>query len=161
MKKLLKIGLILIVLLLFVVGGGLVGAIKFGLVPDFLGLFPSEDHVEEPKALSPLERLGPPPFLFSLNPIEIPVISNGRVIRRCSFGFRIQIDPEDTVEVRYLLEKLQSKMLEDLMAFLPRHLETRDTVDLVAVKQRMRLVAERVLGPGKVKDVLIQGYFER
>ncbi|WP_413203750.1 hypothetical protein [Rhodospirillum sp. A1_3_36] len=160
MKKYLKIGLIVIVLLL-VVGGGVVAGIKFGFIPDFLGLSPPEAPVEEPKALSPLERLGQPPFLISLNPIEIPVISNGQIIRRCSFAFRVQIEPEDTVEVRHLFDKLQSKILEDLMVFLPRNLETRDTVDLMAVKQRMRRVAEQVMGPGKVKDVLIQGYFER
>ncbi|MCF8480160.1 MAG: hypothetical protein K9H25_07005 [Rhodospirillum sp.] len=159
MKKLLKLGLIVIVALL-VVGGGVVGAMKFGFVPDVLGLF-STEGAAEPKELTPLEQFGQPPFLMSMKPIEIPVIMNGQVVRRSNFRFRIQIDPKDAAMFQYAGHKLHAEMFEALMGFLPRHLETRDRVDLMAVKQRMRKVADLVLGMGKVKDVLIQGYFER
>jgi hypothetical protein len=160
MKKILKLSAIVLVAV-FVVLGGLVAGIKFGLIPDFPGLFTvADDSAKEAVEQTPLERLGPPPFLLTMKPIEIPVIMNGKLVRRSNFQFRLEVEETDVASLQTAGHQLHARMLEDLMVFLPRHLETRDVVDLVAVKARMRALADRMLGQGRVHDVVIQGYYE-
>lgn len=162
-----KIVIIAIVALLVVGGGGAAAGMAFGVLPDVFGLFggqqgaSADGHGADAKEASVRDRLGPPPFLLSMKPIEIPVIMNGRVERRANFRFRLQVDPTATDILQTEGHRLHATMFEDLMVYLPRHLEDRDTVDLNAVKHRMRRKAQALLSAEVIKDVLIQSYFER
>ncbi|MBK1664719.1 hypothetical protein CKO38_06650 [Rhodospirillum rubrum] len=160
MKKLLKILVLLIILLAVIAGGGL-AAMKFGVLPDMLGLFPAPSTAEAPaREPTVIERLGPPPVFLPMKPIEIPVIVKGELRRRVSVRLRLQIDPESIPVIEKAGDRLHAEYFKALMDFIPTTLESRDTVDLRALKARMVEVSSRVLGPHVVLDVLIQGYYE-
>ncbi|GEO82478.1 hypothetical protein [Pararhodospirillum oryzae] len=158
MKRLGILGLIVVIVL----GTGIPGARAAGLVSDIkqmLGL--SNDPPPPPPPPTPLERLGPPPFLLSMKPLEIPVIANGAVQRRLSFRLRLSLAEADNATLSERGHLLHAAFFQDLMVYAPNYLETHPELNLMAIKARMKAVADRVLGPGVVKEVLIQGFFER
>lgn len=158
MKKLIVIGLVLLLL----GGGGAVGAMAFGLLPDVFGLFGGgSGHQAEAKTETVRDRLGPPPFLLTMKPIEIPVILNGQIRTRANFRFRLHADPDMVVRLQTEGHLLHSAMFKDLMVYLPRQMEQGGDIDLLAVKHRMRRIAQTMMGADVIKDVLIQSYYER
>ncbi len=161
-KKVIRFGVIILAVVL--VGGGSVGgAIYFGFLPDFIGLKAMLDGKPDdtPREATVVDRLGPPPYLLSMKPFEIPIIRDGRLQRRVNLRFRLQVDPERALEMNTAGHKLHGEMFRELMILVPQQLQKNDTLDLPAIADRMLVLAHRTIDPTLVKDVLVQGYFER
>lgn len=165
---------ILIAVSVILLLAALVGATVMGYIPDSMGLRPllgvekPSENAEAPKAPvaeTPLERLGPPPLLLYLKSISVPVIVEGQLRKTANINFRIEIDPDQRDILAKRGHLLMAVYLQELMILLPQQLEASDSFDFAAIKRRLKELSNEVLEPDSdkevVRDVIIQGYYER
>ncbi|KAF0118740.1 MAG: hypothetical protein FD149_500 [Rhodospirillaceae bacterium] len=143
--------------LLIIVGmlGALLGSsaavvILFDLVPAGWFAVPAEKQAEAPPPSQPAAAY------VDLSTLVIPVMADGRVKTQFMVEIRFAVEPQAKAAVEGSLNALQDAIIRDMHAYLPKHLETRMTVDLVLLRQRLHAVATRIVGAGKIRDVLFQ-----
>ncbi|MFQ6018350.1 MAG: flagellar basal body-associated protein FliL [Kiloniellaceae bacterium] len=99
---------------------------------------------------------------IELEPIVLPIIRQGRVILHVTLVPVVELlKPMTLQEVRRTTPILRDAFLTELHAiFALRYVQERG-FDLPIVKKRLTRASERVLGPGKVRMVLIQNISQR
>lgn len=124
---------------------------------------PSHGAAEKRRTPDALDRfLGNQAQFFRLDPFNIPVIRDGRVVNQVSLQVTIETlgiaDKNKVIAARY---KLQSVFLRDLHGVISvRHGNGRP-FDASSVKYRLMRRAEQILGPGIAKNILIEQAFNR
>jgi len=104
----------------------------------------------------------PGPIFVNLPIFQIPVIEHDRVTRRVSVGIALELVEgvtEDTVTPKKPL--LIDAYLSDLYAVFAQRADASRVADDRLVKARLQQIADRILGPGVVRQVLIQQLFEQ
>ncbi|MCP5369024.1 MAG: flagellar basal body-associated FliL family protein [Hyphomicrobiales bacterium] len=145
MKKL----VILVVLVLVLAGAG--GAALF-----FLKLGPFAPPPGAKSAAAPAPKPDPPRFI-PMSAMSVPIFQGDRVVATIQFEIVLETrDPEVEYAVKKDQVRLKDAFLRDLHGFMPRLLRDADNIDLLVLKKRLKMVADRTLGEGKISDVLIQ-----
>lgn len=147
------IRLIFIVIAFLMMVGALIGGLYFwGIDPlakfnQLVGNAPAEPA-------APV-KVQPPSFVdFGL--LIVPVVQDREVKKQAEMILRLEVPHEKKEVVAQHLPRLQNAYLQELMSFLPIHLRDSDKLDQAVVRRRLTALSERVLGPGMVKDVLIE-----
>lgn len=141
---------------LLLLGGGVVG----GMI--FLNVGPFKNPEKETKSVSEMLNLGSPaPAFMDMPPLVIPIFIEDRPVRNIYLEVRLDVDYKNRKLVEARLTKLRDAFLTDMHTFLPAHLRYRDSTDLEAVKLRLKRVADRTLGEGQIKNVLIRTAYDR
>lgn len=147
MKKLI---LLLILVLLLAAGGG--GAYWWF----FLGGLdiPVAEQVEEPEQENK-------PIFIDLESLTIPVIRGGAVAKYILL--RVTLEVEDAAaeeQVKDRMPLLMDAYIRDLHHYFAS-IPINDKLNVRTVKRRMQRVSDRIVGPGVVSGILIQGAFEK
>jgi len=100
-----------------------------------------------------VEFVDPTPVIVPLDGMALPVIVNGEIIRQVNIQVKLLVDRRKSPAISALAPKLYSAILKDLLIFLPIHMQDRDEVDKEAIKRRILITCERLIGPDLVKDV--------
>lgn len=152
--------LILVILALILLGGGsFVGLVAFGVVPDILGLGLQVGAVE-PEA--PVEPPPPRPDYVNIAPFVVPIIlESGALHRQIYFDLRLEVTPGTVGELTRRMPVLHDAFIRYLHQWYPLWMRDHSDVDLRETKRRLTTVAERVVGPGVVRDVLFIAAFDR
>lgn len=141
---------ILLVLVLFMLIGGAVGAmVVFGIGP-----FKPADQVA--KIPEP-----PKPVFIDMESISIPVFLTDKAPKQLYMTLRFEVDMDKRETLQEKMPRVRDLILRDLHAFMPDHMRNRKSADLVVVKQRMMAATEKVVGPGIARNILISEVFER
>ncbi|CAA7617824.1 flagellar basal body-associated protein FliL [Magnetospirillum sp. UT-4] len=147
--------LIIIIVAFLVMIGGLIGGLYFwGIDPlqkfnELVGnapAAPGQTVAESPKAPAYVE--------FGL--LIVPVVQDREVRKQAEMILRLEVPHNKQDVVAQNLPRLQNAYLQDMMSFLPRHLRGTDQLDHDVIRRRLTQLSERVLGPGLVRDVLIE-----
>lgn len=104
----------------------------------------------------------PRPGYFKMKPFLAPVMEGRRIGRYISLGITLELyDDGDTQFILGHLTPLRNAFIQDL--HFQAHLKDADQrpINLRRVKARFRRLADRVLGPDIVKDVLISHALDR
>jgi flagellar basal body-associated protein FliL len=145
MKKVL-----LLVLVLFMLIGGAVGAmVVFGIGP----FKPADQAAKVPEP--------PKPVFVDMESISIPIFLVDKQPKQLFMTLRFEVDMDRRKVLQEKMPKVRDLILRDLHGFMPEHMRTRKAADLIVVKQRMMAVTEKILGPGIVRNILISEVFER
>jgi len=149
MKKL----VILVVLMLLIAGGG--GAALYFLKLGPFAVPPGEAaEAEEPDP--------DPPKFVELAPMSVPIIQGDRVVTTIQVQLVLEtLDPEVEYAIKREQTRIKDAFLRDLHGFMPRLLRKSDTIDVVVLKKRLKMIADRTLGKGKITNVLIQSITEQ
>jgi hypothetical protein len=146
------IRVIFIVIALLMLIGGVIGGLYFwGIDPlAKLGLSgltaPHKDEAPPP----------PPPATYvDFGILIVPVIQNREVRKQAEMIVRLEVVPEKKLLVANNLPRLQNAYLADMMEFLSVQLRDGQSLDLSAVRRRLLTVSEATLGPGLIRDILI------
>lgn len=143
-----------VVLLAALIGGALGGAAYMKVGP-----FAEKPRVaQEPPP--PIDLAAAPSFL-KMDTLMVPVIDGKTVRKQIFLEVELEVAAEQVDHVNRVLPRLQNAFLIDLNQFIPGHLRDRPTPNLALTKARLLKVADRTLGPGKVKDVLIKSAYDR
>ena len=103
-----------------------------------------------------------PPSFVTLPPMSIPVIRDDRVSRTVALQITLELGSADYEDdFKTAVPHLVDAFLIELHALLPRRLMQERGDDLDLMKYRLVGVANRVLGQGRVTDVLIRALGER
>lgn len=146
MKKL----IVLFVLLLLVLGGAGGGYYFFVMKKDT----PPEQMTKE-------EEQKAEPFFSSVDTITIPVIRSGAVKKYVSLQISLETYDKDRLEIINAQQpRIEDAFLRSLHGYFA---ETPINAPLNVRDVKVRLMKDcaRLLGPDMVKDVLIQGAYER
>lgn len=155
--------LIIIIIMLVVVGGGIGGLMYMDIVPNPFA--PAEDEMSEgggvgdggPPAFVPPERAS---ILYPLEDLVIPVIMDGRVIKRVYITGRIEIAPGNRPAVENGIPRLESELNQRLILYFQNHFAVNRRPDPRGIKRVMVGAAQHVYGD-MVSDVLLNSIFEQ
>jgi flagellar basal body-associated protein FliL len=92
-----------------------------------------------------------------LDQINVAIIQNERPRSVVQITVKLEVANEkDAAAVQKRMVRLTSALITDLHDFLPRLLREVDHIELDLLRDRMQYVADKTLGKGLVKQVLIQ-----
>ena len=63
---------------------------------------------------------------------------------------------ENETKLIRMMPRLSDAFLRDLYALLPRMLSNDEQLDVVIIKRHLQRVADKIVGPGLVDNVLVQ-----
>jgi flagellar basal body-associated protein FliL len=102
------------------------------------------------------------PFFVQLAPIFVPVIDKDRVSRQVSVAVAVEIaDGAEAPSVEDKRRALNDAFLGDIYAFVQQRGGIGSPQGALALKDRLRTTAARVLRPVAVKEVEIEELFEQ
>lgn len=136
------------VAVILMIAGGAVGIMK---QLEWGPFAPAVDAAAEPE-----KPVGPPRFL-DMDPLVIPIFAEDRVI--AAIQIQLKLETRGVENEDYLIRmkpRLGDAFLRDLYAFIPRLVQKGGQLDVLAIKQRLQMVADKVAGAGKINSVLVQ-----
>lgn len=145
-----KLILILVFLLLIACGGG--GAYYYFFI---LSAQTHENAESAPPPTMPDIRF------VEMDALRIPVLRGGAVVNYVVLNITLEtIGPENEQLARALIPRLTNAYLTDLNGYFAS-VPVEDRILVKAIKRRLQIIANRVLGPGTVNDILIQNAFKQ
>lgn len=143
--------LIMIVVAFLVMLGGAVGGLYYwGFDPlAKLGLVAAK----QPEAAKPPPPT--PPTYVDFGLLIVPLIRDREVRSQAEMIIRLEVPADKKEAVAANLPRLQAGFLEDMIVFLPSAVHG-SIVDSVAARRKLQATADRVAGPGMIKDVVIE-----
>lgn len=151
--------LVIIFALVLTAASGFGGLIHFGVIPDVTGLIKPDQGENGESEKAPPPRIEP--VFMTLEPFLIPVIRDGKVVRNLYIGLRLDVAPDRAQQAQQSIPRLHDAFMRTLFEVVPELLEERSTVDVEKMKWRLQTVADEVVGPGVIQDVMVQALFDR
>lgn len=149
-------------LAVLVLGGGAAGAYFYFSKPAVASGGPVDEAAKaahDAKAAEAAEGAAAPKQEFvELHPLILPVIGENGVTQTVSLVVSLEVpDAATAEEVKRLSPRLQDAFIQDMYGALNRKDSMEKGVLRVApLKARLNRVTKKVLGEGKVNDVLLQ-----
>jgi flagellar FliL protein len=113
----------------------------------------------DPEAAAEAEFV--PPIFVTVEPITVPIIRDGQLSHHVQVDITLEVSNE---EARALvveeMPRLRDAFIAQLHALLPLRRGTEEGFRADYYKPRLMQVSERIVGPGQVQAILIQGIFE-
>lgn len=102
------------------------------------------------------------PFFVQLAPIFVPVIDKDQISRQVSVAVAVEIaDGGKASDVEEKRRTLNDAFLSDIYVFVQQRGGIGTANGEIALKERLRKTAARVLDPVEVKEVEIEEFFEQ
>lgn len=142
---------------LAVLAGGGLGAYFYFAQP---AVASAPEHVKKKKKVaSKAEETGASLFQYvELEPLVLPIVDGSGVSQVVSMVIALEVvEPSAADKVRKLEPKLKDAYIQDMYGMLSEHAALKGgVVQIGYIKDRLNDISNRVLGNGKVNDVLIQ-----
>ena len=120
-----------------------------------LGPFAS-GNTEEADAATSVPIMEPPRFI-NVDPFVVPVFIGDTIGAQIQVTIQIEAFGEEHEQtIKKLLPRLSNAFYKDLYAFIPRLLREADRINVLILRKRLQLIAEKVAGPGIADGILIQ-----
>lgn len=142
---------ILLVVILLVLAGGAVGAMYFMQ----LGPFEPKEPVKKTQEEIELEKEATTTTV-AIKPFNIPIFQGERVAGSIQVQFELEVPIGQEEAINEKMVRLEDAYLRDLYVYLPQLLRNKETLDVLALKRRLKRVSEKIVGPDIIEDVLIQ-----
>jgi hypothetical protein len=154
-----KKAIVAVVVLILLVAGGLGGAAILGVGP-LTSLFGSGGKAAEeaPSAPQPTPAAG---RKFPMATFIIPIIEKRTLRRQVAMDLELQVNPAAGDKVATLMPRLYDAYYKRLYEIVPRHSDPQSAADTQIIHDELTKVADRVLGEGIVREVVIKSIYER
>ncbi|CAA7613285.1 conserved hypothetical protein [Magnetospirillum sp. LM-5] len=149
------IRLLFIVLAFLIMVGGLIGGLYFwGVDPlakfnQLVGNAPADPNAPKVPAVTP-------PSFVEFGILIVPVVQDREIKKQAEMIIKLEVPYEKKEKVAQNLPRLQNAFLQEMMSFLPGHLRNQPQLDHATIQRRLQYQADKVLGAGMIKDVLIE-----
>ena len=98
------------------------------------------------------------PSFVKIDPIVLPLIQQNEVTRFVTVVITLEMPADDaTLQVELVKPRLMDALFTELHSLFGMRMVREQGPDSPLVRQRVKLVSERILGPGTVDAVLVQG----
>lgn len=103
------------------------------------------------------------PQYVKISPLILPMIGDNGVEQVVSLVIVLEVSSKDTAtEVISMSPKLNDAYLTDLYGAIDRRDRMRNgLLDVAYIKQRINTLTQQIMGPDKVKGILVQGITQR
>jgi len=157
--------IVILLVLILVGGGGAGGLIMMGVVPNPFtpeggGMFSDSGDASD-GTKSNFVPPSSPPQLVKVDDMVVPVIVNGRLVRRVSLTVRLVVNEAgNKTLVQDNLPHYQDILVQELVPYFQVHFRNEDVVDIRDIKRVLKKQSERIYGE-LVTDVLIMNVFQQ
>ena len=94
---------------------------------------------------------------IDMDPLAIPIFQGNKVAATIQILVKLETNSEDNAEIiRDRMPVITDAFVRDLHSFMPRLLKAKEQVDVLIIKQRLKMVADKVAGKGLIQNVLVQ-----
>ena len=94
--------------------------------------------------------------------LAISVIKGGRVIRYITISLSLEMKDKEAKKLGDLaLPRLKDEIFRDLHSYFSMQKPEQTGINVAQVKARLMWAAERAIGRDKVRQIIIQGAYER
>lgn len=155
MGKIIGIGAIM---LLLIAGG--VGAMVFLGIGPFGQFNPFEKPAEDEQSKEEQEALKRPSYM-DMEVFSVPVMVEDKKPILVHLMIKLEVNREKRLEITHSMPVLRDAFLRDLLVFLPIHMADGRHVDAHAVTGRFMRIAERMYGPGVVRNIMVKELLEK
>lgn len=95
---------------------------------------------------------------ISLDPLTVNVISGNKIITTLRVTIKLDVRGDDNADYVYAnLPRISSYLLQDMHAFIPRVLSSKNkTIDVFLLRKRLKLATDKLMPGGQIYNVLIQ-----
>ena len=150
MKKLIVLFLMLLLLI-----GGTAGALMLLELGPFK---PKEGTVK--KVIRKQEK--DTTVFIDMDPLAIPIFQGNKVVATIQILVKLETNSEDNAElIKERMPIITDAFVRDLHSFMPRLLKAKERVDVLIIKQRLKMVADKVAGKGLIQNVLVQSILDQ
>lgn len=133
---------------------GVVAAMRWLAV----GPFEVVEDVEEKKGPEEPEREA---ILIDMDTLVLPVIQGDQIAGTIQIQVKLETNgQENAIFLKQRLTKVNDAFVKDLHSFIPRLLKKKERLDVIILKNRLKVVGERLLGKGYIDEVLVQSVIE-
>ncbi|MDD9876779.1 MAG: hypothetical protein OXR84_04985 [Magnetovibrio sp.] len=137
-----------------ILAGGTVAAMKWMAIGPFAEPENAEKK-EEPKE-EPVESI-----FVDMDPIMLPVLQGDRIAGLIQIQVKLEtVGQDNAIYLKRNLTKVQDTFVRDLHGFMPRLLKKKERIDVLILKDRLKVIGDRLLGKGMIRDVLVQSVIE-
>jgi len=145
--------IVIAIAVILMLAGGAVGVMK----QLEMGPFAPEDTEEQVVEAKEPEL----PRFLDMDPLVIPVFVGDEVAGTIQIMVKLEtMGEENETYLHTIMPRLGDAFLRDLYSFIPRSLQKQGNIELPVIKERLKLVADKVAGEGRVDNVLIQSVSE-
>lgn len=157
--------IVILLVLILVGGGGAGGLIMMGIVPNPFnpegsGFFSAADD----EAVGTEKKFRPPSAalqLVKVNDMIVPVIINGRLVRRISITVRLVVrEASNKTLVEDNLPHYQDILVQELIPYFQAYFYSHDVIDIKEVKKLLIEQSKKIYGD-LVTDVLLINVFQQ
>ncbi len=135
--------------------GGTGGALKI------LELGPFQPKEGEVKKVIQKKEVDTTVFI-DMDPLAIPIFRGNKVAATIQILVKLETNSEDNAEIiKNRMPVITDAFVRDLHSFMPRLLKAKERVDVLIIKQRLKMVADKVAGKGLIQNVLVQSILDQ
>lgn len=145
--------------LLFLMFLMLIGATAGSLM--FLELGPFKPKKGEVKKIF-LKKETDTTVFIDMDPLAIPIFQGNKVAATIQILVKLETNSEDNAEIiKDRMPVITDAFVRDLHSFMPRLLKAKERIDVLIIKQRLKMVADKVAGKGLITNVLVQSILDQ
>lgn len=118
-----------------------------------VGPFAKKGTVAEAPAPKPAIQ----PRFVDMEPLVVSVFDGDKLAANIQIGIKLEtLSDANASAIQKKMPKISDAFLRDLHDFLPRLMRQSDRIDVVVLKDRLKGVADKVMGKNVISGVLIQ-----
>lgn len=149
MKKIVMIFAVLVML-----GGGTASALKWLQ----LGPFQELEKKNTPKKAAKVEET----ITIDMEPLVTTIFQENRVAALVQIEYQLETQGDKKAErIKYLTPVLGDAFLKDMHSFIPRLLKAEERIDAESIRQRLKLIGDKVTGKGLITNVVVGDIIEQ
>jgi len=145
--------LLVILAAILILAGGAVAAMKWLAIGPF----------EVAETAEPAEEKEPPKesIFIDMDPLMLPVIQGDQIAGLIQIQVKLEtVGQDNAIFLKRRLTKISDAFVKDLHGFVPRLLKKKERLDVIILKDRLKVIGDRLLGKGYINDVLVQSVIE-
>ena len=145
--------LIIMVVGLMILGGGAVSVMKW------MKLGPFEEVAVEGQEE---QMVRDDDTLFvDMEPLVIPVFQGVKVAATVQIQVKLEtIGSENKAKLQHIMPKISDPFIRDLHTLIPHLLKQEERIDVLIIKQRLKLISDKLIGPDLIQNVLVQSVID-
>jgi len=144
--------LIIAVLGILLLVGGAASVLKFMK----LGPFEEEVAAEQEEMVRDDDTL-----FVDMEPLVIPVFQGDKVAATVQIQVKLEtIGKDNKAKLQHIMPRISDLFIRDLHTFIPRLLKQKERIDVLIVKQRLKLISDKLIGPELIQNVLVQSVID-
>lgn len=100
-------------------------------------------------------------LFVDMEPLVIPIFRGNKVAATIQIQVKLEtIGEENKAKLQHVMPRISNLFVTDLHSFLPRMLKKLERVDVLVIKQRLKLISDLLIGPDLIQNVLVQSVID-